>query len=344
MAYYEQFERLMDEYNAWYYEKTRDLTKADMVGMLDEMLPIELYLKELWQSGNAISMWSRDESESYRFRYLDHTETMVAYRHFRYDYRDMHAHQYYQFNYILRGAASICIRDDKIDFRAGDFILISPGTPHRLMVFDDDYMVLKYYMRSSTFDRAFYKWLGESNALSDLLRQTVYDKKNNSYMIFHTGDDEVLRELALELMTELTCWRKYRSILGECKLTEIFCLLARDYMDDAFMSSREGSSGVGMIVKYIIDNRRTETLDELAAKSGYSKNYLCRLLMKRTGKSFLQILNSARIEAAVSMLNSTDMSMEEIAVNAGFTGVKQFYRVFRQYHDTTPTAWREGLQ
>ena len=66
--------------------------------------------------------------------------------------------------------------------------------------------------------------------------------------------------------------------------------------------------------------------------------------MKRMGKRFLQILNSARIEAAVSMLNSTDMSLEEIAVNAGFTGVKQFYRVFRQYHDTTPAAWREGLQ
>ena len=343
MAYYEQFERLMAEYNAWYYEKTRNLTRNDIVSMLDEMLPIEQYLKELWSGGNAVSMWSRDESESYRFRYLDHTESMVAYRHFRYDYRDMHAHEYFQFNYVYRGTASIFIGDEEIGCQEGDFILISPKTPHRLQVFNDECMVLKYYMRSYTFDRAFYKWLGENNALSDLLRQTVYDKKINSYMVFHTGGDSELRELSLELMTELTCWQKYRSIIAECKLTEIFCLLARNYMDDAFVSS-DGSSNVGRIVKYIIDNHRTVTLDELAAKSGYSKNYLCRLLMKRTGKSFLQILNTARAESAASMLTTTDLSLEEIAANAGFSGIKQLYRVFRQYYDTTPAAWREKMQ
>ena len=160
MTYYEKFDCLMDEYNTWYYEKTRNITRAEMIGLLDVMLPIEQYLKELWQSGNAVSMWSRDESESYRFRYLDSTESMAAYRHFRYDYRDMHSHQYYQCNYVLRGEASIIIAGDEICFRAGDFILISPDTQHRLKVFDDDCMVLKYYMRSSTFDRSFYRWLG----------------------------------------------------------------------------------------------------------------------------------------------------------------------------------------
>jgi len=331
---------LQDAYEEWYYDRSRTMSEEEVRSLVGHMEPVEEYLKELYEGGIRAFMWSGDNTETYRFRNLDAGENIICHPHYRYDYHIAHSHEYFQLCYILSGSAQITLSDKDVPFTKGDVILISPATMHRLQVYSDDCLVLKFYIRVSTFDRTFYKWLGENNRMSDLMRRTVYDKKKNAYMIFHAGGDPAIEGDFVSLTAELMSWRSYRSIIAESRLTEIFCKLAREYLDDADISGDEGSSELGAIMQYIVENRETVTLEDAAAQAGYSKNYLCRLLRKRTGRSFLEIVNTARVDEAEKLLLSTDLTMEEISSCAGFTSTKQFYRVFRQHFEMSPGEYR----
>ena len=53
-----------------------------------------------------------------------------------------------------------------------------------------------------------------------------------------------------------------------------------------------------------------------------------------------QYLNMCRVNAAQKMLTSTDMSVEEIAVNVGYSSSAVFIRHFKSFNKKTPMAYR----
>ncbi len=337
---YEEFDRLMIEYGDW-SNSPHHFTDEDTERELSLFLPVEEYLKKQYLTGTQIDQWNSDTTESYRFRHKDFNQNLLVHRHFRYDWHMPHVHEYFQLNYVLTGSASMLIEGTELPMTEGDFFLLPPGTMHTQRVFCDDCMVLKYYIRSSTFDRTFYRWLGESNTLTDILRNAVWKHETGNYLIFRTGQDKKIRSLMISLYTELFNSDSYCSIVSESILTELFCRLTRGYMADARSGADESGPNVGFFIKYIHENRGTATLGGLAKEAGYSKNYLCRILMKSTGHTFLEILNAARVEAAEKLLATTDLPLSEVGARAGFTSEKQFSRVFGAFHGVTPRRFRE---
>ena len=71
-----------------------------------------------------------------------------------------------------------------------------------------------------------------------------------------------------------------------------------------------------------------------------SKYYLIHTFKKQTGMSPYQYLNMCRVNAAQKMLTSTDMSVEEIAVNVGYSSSAVFIRHFKSFNKKTPMAYR----
>ena len=340
-----EFARLMDDYNNMCLHM-HGMTEADIEDFLDKTLPIEEYLKDRYLHGCPNSLWNVSSAEGEKFR---ESRNIRVHRHFRYDIQKPYMVDFFLLFYVYSGNASLMIGDGKkheISLATGDFVLLTPHTMLCPRVFCDDCMIIKIYIRSSTFERTFYKWLGEGNRLSEIFRRAIYDNKmSENSVIFHSGCDRTLRSRILALYAENLNDDEYSGIIEECILTEIFCRLTRDYLD----SGQEIGDGafvfrdIGTAIKFINDNRADVTLDSLARRMGYSKSYLCRMLMQKTGRTFLQILSAVRLDAAKKLLCETDMSIGEISEIAGFSNVKQFYRAFRKELDTTPGEYREKV-
>lgn len=311
---------------------------------LEDLLPIELYLKNIYCAGDAVAFWERYDlfNEKYRFRHDADIVNIQIVRNFRYDCHRIHEHSYFQLSYVYKGNAVIHINDTDYTVTQGDFIVLAPKTRHQIRCFTDDGIVLKFYIRRSTFENVFFRWLGERNSLSEFYRRVLYGSSSGKFLIFQTGGDADVCHSILEMYREYFNNREYSNIIVECQLTEFFCRLVRDYAGSSTLDSRESlTRNVGFVIKYIIEHHSTVTLDELAAASGYTKTYLCRLLLHSTGKTFTQLLNAAKIDAAANMLRTTELSISEIAVRSGFNTSEHFHRVFKQYRDTTPQKYRD---
>lgn len=84
---------------------------------------------------------------------------------------------------------------------------------------------------------------------------------------------------------------------------------------------------------------RTVRLQELAALTQLSENYVSRAFKASTGIPPLRWQMQARIRRVQAMLAATGASLTSVADAAGFSDQAHLTRVFKSIVGTTPAAW-----
>jgi len=99
----------------------------------------------------------------------------------------------------------------------------------------------------------------------------------------------------------------------------------------------------------VLEVIRTHYSEPLSNKTvgkltGYHENHINRLMVRYTGTSLHQYLQSYRIERAIELLESTDMPINEICFTVGFSDFTHFSKYFKRKTGYTPTDFRRGKQ
>ena len=80
---------------------------------------------------------------------------------------------------------------------------------------------------------------------------------------------------------------------------------------------------------------------DLASLAGYSEYYITRKFKEETGFFINDYIKFARVERAKLLLQSTDLSILEIAGQLGFATRSYFSQIFREVTGMTPAVFRE---
>ena len=83
------------------------------------------------------------------------------------------------------------------------------------------------------------------------------------------------------------------------------------------------------------------SLDEAANIANMTAASFSRFLKKKTGKTFVEMLNEIRLGYVSRMLIDTDIIIAEIAFKCGFNNISNFNRVFKHKKLCTPQKFRE---
>jgi two-component system response regulator YesN len=96
-------------------------------------------------------------------------------------------------------------------------------------------------------------------------------------------------------------------------------------------------------IRYIKENHQKRiSLHEIAQYCCLSKYHFSHLFKKETGMSFLDFLNKTRIEKAIHFLETTDLTIQQVAYRVGFEDANYFSRMFKKYTRYSPTAYRSA--
>lgn len=85
------------------------------------------------------------------------------------------------------------------------------------------------------------------------------------------------------------------------------------------------------------------TLGDIAGAANISQSEAARCFKKNLDVTPFNYLIQYRLEAAKVMLQSSEMSITEIAMQCGFDSVSYFDRVFRKYYWLTPKEFRGNM-
>ncbi|MNJ55854.1 Bifunctional transcriptional activator/DNA repair enzyme AdaA [compost metagenome] len=71
-----------------------------------------------------------------------------------------------------------------------------------------------------------------------------------------------------------------------------------------------------------------------------SPSYFSRIFTKETGENFTIFVARLKIEWAKQLLESTDLSINEISDAFGFSDTSYFIKMFKKFENLTPTIYR----
>ncbi|WP_394516917.1 superoxide response transcriptional regulator SoxS [Pantoea sp. SGAir0175] len=89
---------------------------------------------------------------------------------------------------------------------------------------------------------------------------------------------------------------------------------------------------------------KTLSIDEVAAKSGYSKWHLQRMFRTVTKQTLGGYIRERRLTLAAEALRQTQRPVFDIAMQYGYDSQQTFSRVFRRQFSQTPTAYRHSMR
>lgn len=81
-------------------------------------------------------------------------------------------------------------------------------------------------------------------------------------------------------------------------------------------------------------------LADIAASGAVGQSKCCKLFSKYLGQTPNMYLNQYRLDKSTKLLQNTDMSIIEIAINVGFSGASYYAESFRKWIGMSPTEYK----
>ena len=97
-------------------------------------------------------------------------------------------------------------------------------------------------------------------------------------------------------------------------------------------------------IAYISEHFREDiTLKSVASSVGVTPSHLSRVLNKGNTSGFSELLNTLRIYHAKQLLETTNLSISEIAFESGYNSIRNFNRFFYRHLGCTPKEIRNNI-
>lgn len=108
---------------------------------------------------------------------------------------------------------------------------------------------------------------------------------------------------------------------------------------------KTADSRMNMLLDYLQKNlKRPHNLDSLAEYVSMSRRTLTRHFSKATGMSVIEWITAARLHRSQELLESMDISVEQVAEQAGFQSAATFRQQFRDIFGVSPSEWRKTFR
>ncbi|UQZ35551.1 AraC family transcriptional regulator [Paenibacillus sp. PK3_47] len=229
------------------------------------------------------------------------------------------------FQYTLSGQGWIEVDQQLIPLTKGSGFLVRVPSNHRYYYTDQNqpWEILWLNLRGDEANRIWEMIIAQEGH--------VIHREADSPVI--TGLRELLRTIAEEKVTD-----KY---LLSAQVYSWMLSLVRTSREITKDISAATSSIILRAKKYLKEHYADPlTLDMIAGHCGVNKHHLCRLFQRSEQTSPLAYLRERRVEVAVSLLRTTDLSIQEIGRQCGFDSPSYFGKVFREYMSMTPKEYR----
>lgn len=124
----------------------------------------------------------------------------------------------------------------------------------------------------------------------------------------------------------------------------IYLIRCQRYASNINQKTNLSNITIGEIARYIDDNYNKQlTLPETASQFGLSESALTKKIKAFTNMTFKEYITKTRIEAAKSMLISSEKNITEIAYECGYNNSNFFGDVFKKAVGMSPSSYRKML-
>lgn len=241
-----------------------------------------------------------------------------------------HWHESLELLLVLAGAVTIFWGSESITLHPDDMLLINSNVIHELH--SDDCVMIAVQIKLSKFNlppevlQTLYFDCNSVTAASPERFQTIKQAIASMLQFRSAGGDASLfhnRSLAYQLLSELVQNFKTEKPVAEA-------------------NTQKHLERLNNILRFIGEHYQEQlTLGQIADREHLSAPYLSSYFERYMGVNFSTYYTDLRLEHAVRDLLHTDIPVEQVALNHGFSDPRAFVRAFKKRYHTVPSAYRK---
>lgn len=248
-----------------------------------------------------------------------------------------HTHASFEAVYVLSGACSCQINRSAEEMLAGDLCILPPFARHSIHR-DDGCRLISIIIYPAVIMDISPGILSGQDLLGNFFLKSVYQNNTESYLLFHTGQEENVRSTILKMLDEMTDTDEYTDRIVSGMLLTLFMRLLRTHR--GIIKSSLENNRIDEILSMIYNHYNTITLSSLAEHLHYTVPYCSKYLKQHLGCTFSHLIKQIRFHKAENMLTDSGMTVTHISKELGYENLENFVRAFKQQYQMTPSQYR----
>ncbi len=244
---------------------------------------------------------------------------------------------------VLSGNVNIRIGTELLPATAGDFVYVPPTAVYRVDTVDGSAAI-----RGMSFDAAiirnnmenfdeevFYMFDVQSRNRISIFRQGHPVYPTLSHYMSESHDEFVSKDVCYKLPIRANIYLMVTALL------RYYC----GSKDDSDRMIYHNVLRLAPVISYISEHYCEKIyVEKLADMINVSADYFTKMFKDSIGKTPIEYINGLRVNRAMELLFKTEKSMSEIADEIGFCNPNYFHKIFKQYTDQSPLAYRKSTR
>lgn len=239
----------------------------------------------------------------------------------------LHRHNFIEFFCVLNGSCTHVVNGEEKNLLPGDAFLLFPEDCHIMtnpsenFTHRDVLIDLKYFEKvCSVYSGDFYGFF-HANAAKQTYMTTeqIHDIENCVVTLFEPHSDK-------------------REINACSIVTRVINL----FLQDMTNTTKNIPRWLIQLSQYLSNPQSFhEDLQVIVRRFSYSQGYTCRMFKKYFGITMGDYFNKQKINYAHTLLQTTDLPIEQISASVGFDSLSHFYRTFKSAFSLPPASYRK---
>lgn len=311
-------------------EKLRPITEEERK-ILEEKKEIQ---KDIYTATEEFTIDSRKMLE--RGRVID------IRTHTRFVSFPRHSHNFIEILYMCEGHTLHIIDGvTEIELKAGELLFLNQLSSHEIAEGGANDIGINFIVLPQFFDQVL-PLLPRNNELAEFVMQGLNQKGiGNNYLHYQVSDVLPVQNLIENMVWNLLHRPENHRQMNQMITAVLFMQLSlhtdklAKYESDVFHDVFAPE-----ILKYIEEEYKTATLEELACQMNVAMSTASKLVKKSTGMTFKELLQRKRLMQAANLLEHTSLPITEIIERVGYDNTSYFHRIFKATYQMSPKEYR----
>ncbi len=216
--------------------------------------------------------------------------------HTRFIHFPEHTHDYVEFIYMCQGTTEHIVNGTTLTLTQGELLMLGQNAKQEIYPAGKNDIAVNFIAKPDFF-RGILSFLGnEETPLRRFILSCITGENETGYLYFKVADVLPVQNLVENLLWTLITNPSNKRGIYQLTMGLLFVELLE--CTDTLEFSYQEQSVIMKVLRYIEENYRTGSLAEISSILHYERTSLSRLISKKTGRTFTQLIQDKRLSQA----------------------------------------------
>jgi len=263
-------------------------------------------------------------------------------KHSRYAAYPEHSHQFLELNYIVKGECRQLINGVPYLLKEGDILLMDTGSEHSIEALGKEDLLLNILFNNKSISIDWLKNMNHNDSIlyKILLTNNQQGSNGTNYILYRNEQNEHIQQIINSMLNEYFFPKVFSSKIISSYLPILLYELARS-LPYEYNENFSEKDPFYEVLQLIDTEFETITLNEASKILNFNKNYLSNMVKKRSGQTFTELLNEKKLLKANLLIESTEIPINTIFSEVGFSNKTYFYKCYKDKFQRLPSDVRK---